>query len=86
MSCCKNQPSNPGKFPVGVLGCGPIRTEYDMKQIIQTDTSKIPDTLLSVGKKEGYCPCNGQAKARAYRSLTWDDTDNLESYNIRAST
>ena len=80
---CKNQQSNPNNFPVGVLSFGSDRTEYDIQLMKQSDTSNIPDTLLTLGKKENYHACHNNSSSNPYRTLAWDDPDNPRSYNIR---
>jgi hypothetical protein len=77
---CKNQKSNTNAFPVGVLSCGQMRTQFDLNQMKQFDRSNTPNTLL--GKKEGYCGCK-KTQSQSSRTLAWDDPDNRLSYNMR---
>ena len=78
--------SNPQKykstnFGVGVLNGGPTRTQLDLDQIKDFDTSNTPDNLP--GSKENYCGTCKNKQDRPSRTLAWDDSDNPRSYYTR---
>ena len=84
MSCnCKSNKRNyiPTDYSIGVLGYDPPRTQFDLQQIKKFDPSNTPDTLL-IGSKEGYCR-TFFIKDKPYRTLAWDDNDNVRSYNVQ---
>lgn len=58
---CQAPKSNPTKFPVGVLGCGPVRSAYDIQQIKNFDKSNTPD-YLGEGYRENYCACSKKTR------------------------
>ena len=78
---CKNQQSNPNNFPVGVLSFGSDRTEYDIQLMKQSDTSNIPDTLLTLGKKENYHTGYNNSSSNPYRIRTEYDIQLMKQSN-----
>jgi hypothetical protein len=78
---CQQLKSNPNKFPIGVLGCGPKRTQFDIQQIKRFDQSGTLD-YIGGGSKENYCACN-KKPTRPHRTLSWDDPHNTKSYGIQ---
>ena len=83
MSCnCKfnKQRYIPQEYSVGVLGYTPIRTQFDLQQLKKLDPSNNPDKLLE--GYNGYCRTYYK-KDRPFRTLAWDDTDNVRSYNVQ---
>jgi len=80
---CQPKKSNPNKFPIGTLGCGPPRTKFDIQQNKHFDKSNTPD-YLGESVKENYASCACRKfPRRPHRTLSFDDTENPLSYNVQ---